>query len=469
MSTAHNGTPNGTPPPNAAYTNGAANTGLHAPGNNATGVYNNGRHGNGTAAPADTDTDSAEQTKSTLVPEAAAPAGRRYAQIIGWGYAIPDKVITNKDLEQIVDTSDEWIRARTGIEERRVVVDPQETSATLAVQAARRALDVADVDPNRIDLLICATSSPEHTFPSTASIVQDSLGAANAGAFDLSAACSGFVYALSMARGHILAGDAEYVLVVGTETLSRLVDWTDRSTCILFGDGAGAVLVAASDVPGGVMAVELGSDGSGADLLTLPAGGSALPTSLETVSDGSHYLKMDGKAVFRFATRVMATATRKVLDRAGMTTDDVDLVIPHQANLRIIQNSVEKQLKIPQEKIYVNLQKYGNTSTASIPIALCEAIEEGKITPGSNLVFVGFGAGLTWAACSVKWSVPVEKQGHGWWKSYRREAGYRAAAARSMWKRAVHWVHEVLPNDPRDQPVRQRESETDTPETVSTE
>lgn len=485
MSTAHNGTSNGSSPLNSTYVNGAANNGAHVPGLNghaasgngthSNGAHSNGAHSNGAAQNNGAATagggasDSAERPESAPQPEAAAPSGRRYAQIIGWGYAIPDKVITNKDLEQIVDTNDEWIRSRTGIEERRVVVDPQETSATLAVQAARRALDVADVDPSRIDLLICATSSPEHIFPSTASIIQDSLGASNAGAFDLSAACSGFVYGLAMARGHILAGDAEYVLVVGAETLSRLVDWTDRNTCILFGDGAGAVLVAASDVPGGIMAVDLGSDGSGADLLAVPAGGSALPTSLETVSDGSHYMKMDGKAVFRFATRVMATATRKVLDRAGMTTDDVDMVIPHQANRRIIQNSVEKQLKIPQEKIYINLQKYGNTSTASIPIALCEAIDEGKIKPGSNLVFVGFGAGLTWAACTVKWSVPVEKQAHGWWKSYRREAGYRAAAARSMWKRAVHWVNEVLPSDPRDQPVRQREHEAETQETVSNE
>ena len=378
---------------------------------------------------------------------------RRYAQIIGWGYHIPEKVITNADLEQIVDTSDEWIRARTGIEERHVVVDPQETSATLAVKAARKALEVADVHPGKIDLIICATSSPEHIFPSTASLVQDALGADNAGAFDLSAACSGFVYALSMARGHILAGDAEYVLVLGAETLSRFVDWTDRNTCILFGDGAGAVLVAASNVPGGIMATDLGSDGSGADLLSVPAGGSAAPASLETVSTGSHYITMDGKAVFRFATRVMASATRKVLEKTGLTTDDVDLVIPHQANRRIIQNSVQNQLKIPDDKIYINLQKYGNTSTASIPIALCEAIEEGRISPGDNIVFVGFGAGLTWGACAVKWCVPTVKQPAGWWKSYRREATYRAAAARSLWKRAVRWVYEVIPNDPQQPPM----------------
>jgi 3-oxoacyl-[acyl-carrier-protein] synthase-3 len=375
-------------------------------------------------------------------------SGKRYAQIIGWGYAVPDKVITNHDLEQIVDTNDEWIRTRTGIEERRVASDPKETSASLAILAARRALEVADVDPRKIDLIICSTSSPEYVFPSTASIVQDAIGATNAGAFDLSAACSGFVYALSMARGHILAGDAEYVLVLGAETLSRLVDWTDRNTCILFGDGAGAVLVAASNVPGGIIASELGSDGSGADLLMLPAGGSAMPASLETVSSGSHFMKMDGKAVFRFATRVMAEATRAVLDRAGLTADDIDLVIPHQANLRIIQNSVQKQLQIPEEKVFVNLQKYGNTSTASIPIALCEAIKAGKVKPGDRLVFVGFGAGLTWAACYIQWGVPTDKPEANWWRSTRRQATYQAAAARSMWRRAVRWVYQVWPNDP---------------------
>lgn len=393
-------------------------------------------------------------------PPSVAPSpesGRRYAQIIGWGYHVPEKVITNHDLEQIVETDDEWIRSRTGIEERHIAADPKETSASLAVVAARQALAVADVHPSKIDLIICATSSPEHIFPATASIIQDALGATNAGAYDLSAACSGFVYALSMARGHILAGDAEYVLVLGAETLSRIVDWTDRNTCVLFGDGAGAVLVAASDVPGGIMAVDLGSDGSGANTLTVPAGGSALPASLETVSTGSHFIKMDGKAVFRFATRVMASATKRVLDRAGLTTDDVDLIIPHQANIRIIQNSVLSQLKIPESKVMINVQKYGNTSTASIPIALCEAIASGRVKPGNNLVFVGFGAGLTWAACAIKWSVPIEQQAAGWWKNYRRQATYQAAAARSMWRRAVRWVYDVLPGDPEHAPVKRGE------------
>lgn len=390
--------------------------------------------------------------------EAASQGSRRYAQIIGWGYQVPEKVITNHDLEQIVDTTDEWIRSRTGIEERHVAADPKETTASLAIIAARRALEVADVHPSKVDLIICSTSSPEHIFPATASLVQDALGAVNAGAFDLSAACSGFVYALGMARGQILAGDAEYVLVIGAETLSRIVDWTDRNTCVLFGDGAGAVLVAASHVPGGILATELGSDGSGGDLLIVPAGGSALPSSLETVSSGSHFIKMDGKAVFRFATRVMAEATQAVLRRSGLTTEDVDLVIPHQANLRIVQNSVLKQLKIPEDKVFVNLQRYGNTSTASIPIALCEAIKAGKVQPGHKLVFVGFGAGLSWAACTIQWSVPTDEARTDWWKNTRRQAGYQAAAARSMWRRTVRWMYQVWPTDPEAEPVVEPES-----------
>lgn len=409
-------------------------------------VHSNGHYANGS-------------TPKTTEPDAepispSAENEPRYAQIVGWGIHVPEKVITNNDLEQIVDTSDEWIRERTGIEERHVVVDPLETTATLGVLAARKALAVADVPPNKVDLIICATCTPEHSFPATASIIQDSLGAANAGAYDLSAACSGFVYGMAMARSHIVAGDAEYVLVIGSETFSRIIDWTDRNTCVLFGDGAGAILVAASDVPGGIMASDLGSDGSGAKALGVPAGGSAMPASMETVSNGSHYVQMDGKAVFRFATRVMARATRTVLDKAGLTTDDVDMVFPHQANIRIIRNAVQKQLKIPEEKIFVNLQKYGNTSTASIPLALCEAIEEKKVKPGDNLVFVGFGGGLSWAACSVKWTVSTDELRTNWWKAAQHEAQFQAAKARSMWKRAVRVVYGALPNDPMNRPIK---------------
>lgn len=364
-------------------------------------------------------------------------AGKTYAQIVGWGYVVPEKIVTNHDLEKIVDTSDEWIRNNTGIEHRHVVTDENETSATLGTQAARKALNLAKVPPNKIDLIICATSTPTHVFPATGSLIQDKLGAVHAGAYDLSAACSGFVYALSMARATIKAGDAKYVLVVGAEVMSRFVDWTDRSTCILFGDGAGAVLLAASDVPGGIGACELGSDGSGGDLLSLPAGGSARPASMETVHAGDHFIRMDGPAVFRFATKIMADTTKKVIKKQGWALEDVDLVIPHQANRRIIQNSVIKQLKIPEEKVFINIGEYGNTSTATIPIAICEALEQGRIQPNQNVVLVGFGGGLSWGACALNWTVSAEEINSQWWAGARQGAAYKAGAARSLWRRTA--------------------------------
>ena len=360
----------------------------------------------------------------------------RYAHIVGWGKALPDRVVTNHELEQIVDTNDEWIRSRTGIQQRRIAVDPAETTATLGARAARAALEVADVPASKVDMIIVATSSPEHTFPATACIVQDLLGAVNAGAFDLSAACSGFVYGLGLAKGLIASGQADNVLVIGAETLSRITDWSDRNTCVLFGDGAGAVLVQSSPVPGGILATEMGCDGSGGDLLILPAGGSKMPATLETVASGQHFIKMNGRAVFRFATRIMAEATRKVLDKANLSIEDVDLVIPHQANERIIAVSM-KNLKLPPEKIFMNLQYYGNTSTASIPIALCEAIEQDRIKPNDNIVMVGFGAGLTWAGTAIKWGVPTEKE-TSFWRASQRSASYGLARARSQWLRLTH-------------------------------
>lgn len=354
---------------------------------------------------------------------------QRYAQIIGWGKALPDRIVTNSDLEQIVDTNDEWIRSRTGIQQRRIAVDPNETTATLATKAARAALEVADVPAAKLDLIICSTSSPEHIFPSTASLVQDALGATSAGAFDLSAACSGFVYALSLAKGMVATGQADNVMVIGSETLSRIIDWSDRNTCVLFGDGAGAVLVQASPIPGGVLSTVLGSDGSGGDLLIVPAGGSRKPATLETVASGQHFTKMDGRAVFRFATRIMAEATREVLEKANLSIDDIDLIIPHQANERIIRSAM-KQLGLPPEKVFINVQYYGNTSTASIPIALTEALEQKRIKPNDNLVMVGFGAGLTWAASAIKWAAP-EVQEAPRWRASQRSAEYGLARVRS--------------------------------------
>lgn len=360
----------------------------------------------------------------------------RYAHIVGWGKAVPERVVTNHELEQIVDTSDEWIRSRTGIQQRRIAIDPAETTATLAAKAAREALEVADIPASKVDMIIVATSSPEHTFPATACAVQDMIGAVNAGAFDLSAACSGFVYGLGMAKGLIASGQAENVLVIGSETLSRITDWSDRNTCVLFGDGAGAVLVQSSPVPGGILSTEMGCDGSGGDLLTLPAGGSKMPATLETVASGQHFIKMNGRAVYRFATRIMAEATRRVLSKANLTIDDVDLVIPHQANERIIAVSM-RNLKLPEEKVFRNLQYYGNTSTASIPIALYEALEQNRIKPNDTIVMVGFGAGLTWAGTAIKWGVPTEKE-TSLWRTSQRSAGYGLAKARSQWLRLSH-------------------------------
>lgn len=369
------------------------------------------------------------------------PRQPRYAQIVGWGMAVPERVLTNHDLAQMVDTSDEWIRTRTGIAERRIASSPKETTSVLAVRAAREALRVADVPASAVDLIICATSTPDYIMPPTACLIQDALGAKEAGAFDLGAACSGFVYGLSMARGAILAGDADYVLVVGAETLSRLINWKDRQTCILFGDGAGAVLLAASPEPGGVLATTLGADGSGGELLMVPAGGSAIPTSHETLANGLHNLRMDGKAVFRFATRVMAEATKEVAAKAGWSLEQIDLVVPHQANQRILQSSVVNQLKIPESKVVSNLERYGNTSAASIPIALCEAIEQGRVRPQQNMVLVGFGGGLTWGAVAVRWCAPITPQPTRWWKSAQRQMSYQAASLRSWWRRSMRRVY----------------------------
>ncbi len=371
-----------------------------------------------------------------MVDESGIMAFGRYAHIVGWGKAVPNRVVTNHELEQIVDTSDEWIRSRTGIQQRRIAVDPAETTATLAAKAAREALEVADIPASKVDMIIVATSSPEHTFPATACAVQDMIGAVNAGAFDLSAACSGFVYGLGVAKGLIASGQAENVLVIGSETLSRITDWSDRNTCVLFGDGAGAVLVQSSPVPGGILATEMGCDGSGGDLLILPAGGSKMPATLETVASGQHFIKMNGRAVYRFATRIMAEATRRVLSKANLTVDDIDLVIPHQANERIIAVSM-RNLKLPEEKVFRNLQYYGNTSTASIPIALYEALEQDRIKPNDTIVMVGFGAGLTWAGTAIKWGVPTEKE-TSLWRASQRSASYGLAKARSQWLRLSH-------------------------------
>lgn len=325
----------------------------------------------------------------------------RYAHIVGWGKYLPTKVLTNEELAKSVDTSDGWIRDRTGIASRYIAT--KETTASMALYAAQEALEVADVSPTEIDLVIVATATPEHPFPATACLVQDQLGAENAGAFDLEAGCSGFVYGLAVANGFVRSGSYNTVLVIGAETLSRLVDWKDRGTCVLFGDGAGAVVVRGSNERGGILATVLGSDGSGGELLVVPAGGSKYPASLDTVTSNMHTIKMNGREVYRFATKVMAEAAKQVIAKANLPLEEVDLLIPHQANLRIIDYAA-KALKLPPEKVFVNLEKYGNTSAASIPIALTEAIEAKRVNPGDHIVFVGFGAGLTWGACAIEWT-----------------------------------------------------------------
>lgn len=325
-----------------------------------------------------------------------------YAHITGWGMAVPERVLTNEELAQMVDTNDEWIRSRTGIRERRIAEDDQ-TTASLATEAALNALAVANLNPMEIELIIVATSTPEHLFPATASLVQDSLGAVKAGAFDLLAACTGFIFALNMATQAIRTGSLSNALVIGSETLSRLINWQDRDTCILFGDGAGAFVLQAGEEKAGLLSAVMRSDGSGADLLIVPAGGSALPPSIDTIQDGLHYIDMNGREVFRFATRVMTQATENAVKGANLEIQDIDLVIPHQANRRIIEIAL-RNLDIPLERCVINLDRYGNTSTASIPIATCEAIEDGRLHPNDKVVFVGFGAGLTWGAAVVVWS-----------------------------------------------------------------
>jgi 3-oxoacyl-[acyl-carrier-protein] synthase-3 len=331
-------------------------------------------------------------------------ATRRSVQILGWGKALPERVLTNDDLSHMVDTSDGWIRERTGILERRIAGD-EETTASLAIEAARHALETAALDPMDLDLIMVATITPEYLFPATACLVQDALGASRAAAFDLNAGCTGFIYALALAAEGIQAGAYEHILVIGAETLSRFLDWEDRRTCVLFGDGAGAVLLGASGAPGGVLTTLLGADGSGAELLILPAGGSRRPATPETTANGLHYLQMDGRKIFRFATRIIPRATREVLHGVGLSLEDLDLLIPHQANQRIIEASAQR-LGLSTERIFTNLAHYGNTSSASIPIALCEAVEAGRVQAGDHLVLVGFGAGLTWGAAVIEWSQP---------------------------------------------------------------
>ncbi len=329
------------------------------------------------------------------------------AVISGWGMYAPRRVLTNDDLSRMVDTNDEWIVSRTGIRERRIAAD-DETAMTLALNASRDALAVAGVDPLDVDLVIVATCTPDFPLPSTGVLLAHELGATRAAGFDIQAACSGFLFALASGNSFVRSGMYRNVLVVGVEVLSRFIDWTDRSTCVLFGDGAGAVLLSASDAPGGLLGMDMFSDGGGAEGIIMPAGGSARPPSPETTAGKGHFIHMAGSDVYRYATRQMADSTLAVLRAAGMGVDDIDQFIYHQANLRII-NSVGKQLGIPEEKVFVNIEKYGNTSAASVPMALVEAVAAGRVKIGDRILMAAFGAGYTAGAAIVEWTADPQR------------------------------------------------------------
>ncbi len=326
---------------------------------------------------------------------------QHFSHITGWGAYVPERVLTNADLEKIVETNDEWIVTRTGIRERHIAA-PGETSSVMATHAARVALERAGLAATDLDLILLGTCSADYRTPSSACLVQHALGA-HCGAFDMQAGCPGFLYALSTGDQFIRAGSCKHVLVVGVEHLTPYVDYTDRSMCVLFGDGAGAVILSASDQPGGVRGFTLGSDGARPEVLWAPAGGGARPIGHEELNLGLQYVRMEGQEVFKFATQISGPAMEIVLSQASLTLDDIDLFIPHQANLRIIE-AISKRLKIPMEKMVVTVDRYGNTSAASIPLALCHAVAEGRIHAGQRLMLLSFGAGLTWSAVLVEWT-----------------------------------------------------------------
>lgn len=326
------------------------------------------------------------------------------AAITGLGVYLPQKILTNQDVAQIVDTNDEWIVQRTGIRQRRIAA-PEETTLTMGLEAARQAMISAQLQPSEIDFVICATILPEYPFPSTACLIQDALNIPRAGAMDLSAACAGFVYALSVATAYVQSGMARSVLVIGSETMSRVVDWQDRATCVLFGDGAGAVVVqtvADEETSGAIEAINVHSDGSKGPFLIIPGGGSKAPASEKTVENRMHYIRMNGPEIYKNAVRSMAEACQKVMQQAEITLDELDLVVAHQANSRII-NAVGEKLNVPPHKIFQNLQYYGNTSSASIPIALYDAVQQNCLRPGMRIAIAGFGGGLAWGAAILRW------------------------------------------------------------------
>ncbi len=333
------------------------------------------------------------------------PETLRGVTITGTGMYVPDEIVTNHDLAKIVETTDEWVVERTGIRARRKAA-PEQASSDLALIACQRALEMAKVDAKDVDQIILATTTPDRILPSCGCTLQKKLGATKAAAYDVFAACTGFVYGMGMARGLIGGGMADTVLVVGVETLSRIVDYTDRNTCVLFGDGAGAAVFQACEPGTGIHAVDMHSDGELGEVLEVPAGISRNPANEHTVAAREHFIRMQGKKLFPFAVRSMEDATRKCVERAGWSTDDVQMFIPHQANLRIIEG-VRERLGLPEDRVYVNIDRYGNTSSASIPIALDELVRSGRIKPGDHVAFAAFGGGATWGASTMTWTAPV--------------------------------------------------------------
>lgn len=325
----------------------------------------------------------------------------RSVGILGTGSYIPENKVTNVDMEKIVDTSDEWIRTRTGIGARHFAADDEATS-DLATKAALKAMEAAGITADELDLIIVGTCTPDMLLPATACLVQSNIGASGAAAFDLETACSGFIYGVEIARNFIASGMYNKVLVIGAEKLSSILNFEDRGTCVLFGDGAGAAVLGPVEEGKGILSSELGADGSRGMVLKVDAGGSRMPATEQTAKDRLHYLSMDGSEVFKFAVRIMGSSSLNVIEKAGLTLDDIDFLVPHQANMRII-SSAAKKLKLPLEKVQVNLDEYGNMSAASVPVALDEALRNGKIKEGDKTVLVGFGGGLTWGACVIQW------------------------------------------------------------------
>lgn len=331
----------------------------------------------------------------------------RFARITGWGRYVPEKILTNDDLEKMVETTDEWITQRTGIKERRIRTE-KDTNTSMAAAAGREALKVAGMTAKDIDFLIVCTSSPDYWLPSAGSTVQHELGA-ECGAFQLVAGCSGWMYGAVMADSLIRSGMYDNVLVIGVELVSFAIDYTDRGTCILFGDAAAATVFQVSDTPTGIMSFELGSDGAKAEALWVPGGASTKPMSHEVVSNGDQYIKMDGQEVFKFASKVVAASLKRIIAKADLSPDDIDLYIPHQANARIIEAGA-RLMNQPLDKFYMNLHKYGNTSAASVPLAMVEAIEEGRLKEGDKVALIAFGAGLTWGSAVIQFGTADQHQ-----------------------------------------------------------